>query len=244
MFRPGYDLVLPLQRQWGRPTATIDLHRPRKWLLSFRGTVKDRPQPYYQHRWLAAEYWDTSRDDVVVDVQCSRSWLFGAFAKTYKPYDDQSQTVYADLLWNSTFGFCPGGSGVGSYRFGEVLSTGGIPVVVHDLVLPLSPEMDWTPCVVRISEARIIDLPDMLRSMNATEIRQRQAHCWELLQHVLGDAPDVNGLWKSQYNVTFVRAMEIWTTRVTNAWEMRERLRRINPPARVLGENASGGMPR
>ena len=37
---------------------------------SFRGMVKDRPQPYYQHRWLAAEYWDTSQGDVLVDVQC------------------------------------------------------------------------------------------------------------------------------------------------------------------------------
>lgn len=231
IYRPGYDLALPLRRQWGRAAApaAVDLHRPRKWLLTFRGSVKDRPQPYHQHRWLAAEYWDTSQNDVLVDVQCTRSWLLGAFPQTYKTYDHRSKTIYNDLMWNSTFGFCPGGSGVGTYRFGEVLSTGGIPVVTHDLVLPLQPEMDWTGCTVRVSEARIIDLPAMLRRMPPAEIRQRQVRCWQLLQSVLGDAPDEEqGVYRSQYRVTFAKAMEIWAARIATALEMRERLRLIN----------------
>jgi len=227
IFRTGYDLTLPLKRQWGRLTEGVDLHRPRKWLLTFRGTVKDRPQPYYQHRWLAAEYWEPA-DDVLVDVQCTRSKLLGAFQTTYKPYDDRSKTIYSDLMWNSTFGFAPGGSGVGSYRLGEVLSTGGIPVVTHDLVLPLAPEVDWTGCAVRVSEARIVDLPRQLRSMTQEEVRQRQTNCWRLLKIVIGDAENDKGVWTSQYQVTFAKAMEIWAARIANALEMRERLRQIN----------------
>ena len=231
--RPGYDMVLPLERHWGRPTATVeDLHRPRRWLLTFRGTVKDRPQPYYQHRWLAAEYWEEA-DDVLVDVRCTHSTLLGAFSKTYKDYEytqSSPTNIYDDIMWNSTFGFCPGGSGVGTYRLGEVLSTGGIPVVTHDLVLPLAPEMDWTGCAVRVAEARIVDLPAILRRKSPEEIRERQRNCWRLLRTVLGDAESSSspGLWKSRYRVTFAKAMEIWAARIASALELRDRLRRIN----------------
>jgi hypothetical protein len=131
-------------------------------------------------------------------------------------------------MWESTFGFAPGGSGVGSYRFGEILSTGGIPVVTHDLVLPLAPEMDWSDCVVRVSEARIVDLPRRLRSMPAEEVRNRQRRCWHLFQSVLGDKRLEEGKWTSDERVTFARSMEIWSVRVSHALALRDTLRTVN----------------
>jgi Exostosin family len=245
LFRPGFDQTLPLPRHWNRKenqaTAhhatsssadsaafALDIHRPRKWLLTFRGNIRDGPQPYYQHRWLAAEYWnvDEKETDVFVDVRCEHATWFGAVLHTVKNYEYPG-SIYDELMWESTFGFAPGGSGVGSYRFGEILSTGGIPVVTHDLVLPLAPEMDWSGCVVRVSEARIIDLPRRLRAMSVTQVRNRQRRCWHLFQSVLGDKR-LDEVWTSDERVTFARSMEVWSVRVANALALRDSLRKVN----------------
>lgn len=250
VFRSGYDQALPLNRHWGRrgfntwssnktfdaasaPPAVdsrndlkLDLHRPRRWMLSFRGTIKDMPHPYYQHRWLAMEYWDTSKNDVFVDVQCVECFVFGAFARTVKDYYHSAQ-IYDSLMWESTFGFAPGGSGVGSYRFAEILSTGGIPVVTPDLILPLAPEVDWSGCIVQVTETRIIDLPRLLREMTLTEIQHRQRRCWQLFQTIIGDKEHSEGLFVSDEQVTFEKSMQIWTERTQNAIALNDQLRAI-----------------
>jgi len=214
--RKGYDLTLPLPRGWGRPIPpqNVDIHRPRKWLLSFRGSIQDSLHPYYQHRWLAAEYWEDAAD-VIVDVQCKQRTLLGGKKVTYKPYT-LDESSYDDMIWNSTFGFSPGGSSVGSYRFGEILSTAGIPVVTQDFVPPLYPEVDWSKCLVIVSEARIVDLPRLLRAYSQEEVKQRQRACWSLLQNVIGDKPEGN-VWKGDGRVAFTKAMEVWARRISNA---------------------------
>jgi hypothetical protein len=226
--RTGYDLVLPLPRVWARPVPPqhVNIHRPRKWLLSFRGSIQDSLHPYYQHRWLAAEYWENA-NDVVVDVQCKHRKLLGGKA-TYKPYRMDASS-YDDMIWNSTFGFSPGGSSVGSYRFGEVLSTAGIPVVTQDFAPPLSPEVDWSKCIVIVSEARIVDLPRILRNIPQEEIRMRQQACWQLLQHVIGDHQKQgdNG-WRHDDRITFAKAMDVWAIRISNAIKQGEQLEVLN----------------
>lgn len=222
--RVGYDLTLPLARVWGRPSSSIHdvhIHRPRKWLLSFRGSIQDSLHPYYQHRWLAAEYWEDS-EDVVVDVQCKHLKLLTGEKVITKPYHLPASS-YDDMIWNSTFGFSPGGSSVGSYRFGEILSTGGIPVVTQDFVPPLHPEVDWSDCIVVVSEARIIDLPRILRMYSKTEIEKRQRVCWRLLQNVIGDKKEGN-VWRGDPRVAFAKAMQVWSIRISNALGRQQQL--------------------
>ena len=208
--RPGYDQVLPLYRIWARPMPpqAVDIHRPRKWLLSFRGGIQDVMTPYYQHRWLAAEYWENAMD-VLVDVSCRRHGK-----PNYKNYSLPG-TIYPAMMINSTFGFAPGGSGVGSYRFGEYLSTATIPVVVDDFVAPLYPEIDWSGCIVRVSESRIIDLPRILRGYTAQDIASRQKRCWQIHEIVYGEHQTSKG-WVHDYRVTFTKALEIWSARVAS----------------------------
>jgi hypothetical protein len=179
--------------------------------------------PYYQHRWLAAEYWEDSVNDVIVDVQCKHLKLLSAGKSIVKPYQLIAAASFDDMIWNSTFGFSPGGSSVQSYRFGEILSTGGIPVVTQDFVPPLHPEVDWSGCIVRVSEARIVDLPRLLREYSKTEIEGRQRACWHLLQNVIGDRQDGN-VWREDGRVTFSKAMQVWAIRISNALARRERI--------------------
>jgi hypothetical protein len=164
---------------------------------------------------------------VVVDVQCKHRKLLGGKA-TYKPYRMDASS-YNDMIWNSTFGFSPGGSSVGSYRFGEVLSTAGIPVVTQDFAPPLSPEVDWSKCIVIVSEARIVDLPRILRNIPQEEIRMRQQACWQLLQHVIGDHQKQgdNG-WRHDARITFAKAMDVWAIRISNAIKQAEQLEALN----------------
>lgn len=222
--RPGYDQVLPLIRQWGRPVPPneVDIFRKRKWLLTFRGGIQNVGTPYYHHRWLASEYWQDD-DDIFIDVSCRRH----RERVTYKRYK-YPKSIYPDLMWNSTFGFAPGGAGVSSYRFSEMLSTATIPVVVDDMVPPLSPELDWSGCIVRISETRIIDLPRILReSFTAEDIAKRQKRCWDLHELVLGEyqvldtgkstSETPSYVWKDDPRVTFMLAMKVWAARVSHA---------------------------
>jgi len=231
--RPGYDMVLPLRRRWGRrvPPQDVDVHRPRSCLVGFRGSIQRTLHPNYQHRWLAAEYWETSNDpldddDVKVDAQC-----LGRHKEVIHPYHNLSASAYGDFLWNCTFQFCPGGSGVGSFRFGEVLSTGGIPIVTPDFGPPLAPELDWSDCVVQVSEARIIDIPRILRHdyLQPDALRQRQQKCWELHRIVYGEKAVGNNSWQDDERVVFGKAMEIWAIRIANALDMERRKGFVNP---------------
>jgi hypothetical protein len=169
--RLGYDVPLPLPRHWKRPVPLyqVPLASQRPVLLSFRGSIQDTLQPYYQHRWLAAEYWKED-PDVTVNAQCvhrRKVVLWGGDQnknQILRPYDNERwESSFDYLLLNSTFVFAPGGSGVNTYRFGEALSAGAIPVVTPDFVPPLVPELDWSPCLVVVSESRIVDLPRILR---------------------------------------------------------------------------------
>lgn len=229
--RPGYDMALTFQQKWGRdvPQHHVDIHRPRKWLLSFRGRIRDFygdlpgnafvNSPYYTHRWMAAEYWEDA-PDIFLDIRCVEDKLLPL---RHDVDYNHASSIYSDLLWNTTFGFAPGGNSVGSFRLSEILSTGGIPVVTQDFVAPLAPEIDWEGCVVRISEARIVDLPRILRQFTVDQIRQRQETCWHLYHVILGDTQSTKDkLYRTDERVTFQKAMEIWATRMSTALEMRD----------------------
>ena len=225
MARVGYDQVLPLERRWPRTVAPskVNIHRPRRWLVSFRGDIQHKGIPYYNHRWLASEYWEVA-EDIYVDVQCRKNH------KTYKEYEGPS-SMYEQIMWNSTFGFCPGGAGVSSYRLGEYLSTGTIPVVVGDIVAPFAPEVDWSSCWIMIPEARVVDVPRILREISPQEIRQRQKRCWQLHGMIWGERKRLdNSKWVDEPGVTFARGMEIWAVRIAKAVEGHARFHELFSP--------------
>jgi hypothetical protein len=217
-FRSGYDIPLPLLALWNPPAKNLDIHRPRRLLLSFKGSIQDTLQPYYQHRWLAAEYW-YGENDVEIDVQCKHKTLRGPI-KTSANYDHSSSQHFDDLMVNATFGFCPGGSHVTSFRFTEVLSAGGIPVILPEVVTPFAPEMSWSGCVVRTSQARIVDLPRILRAMPAEEIRKRQNECQRLFQFIRNEPGQSMGL---------TTTMKVWVARIQQAIQSAQILAEFNP---------------
>jgi Exostosin family len=222
--RRGYDVPLPRVAHSSMLLRTTRLpvdDAPRHYLLSFKGTINDWPQFWYYHRWMAVEYWNhttstttkAKESDIVVDVQCDDG------GRNYTSSD------YVTLLLNSTFGFAPGGASVGSYRFGEVLGLGGIPVVLQDFVSPMWPELDWSGCILKVSEARLVDLPRILRAISKEEIRSRQQRCKVLFQQTIGWKKVGIEMWEIDNGVrSFLTAMKVWNWRIQDyhAKQMRQ----------------------
>lgn len=63
---------------------------------------------------------------------------------TIRSYHDDSnqRKCILIILLNSIFGFCTGGSGVGSYRVGEVLQARGVFIIVPGTIPALQPEIN------------------------------------------------------------------------------------------------------
>lgn len=221
-FRPGYDVSTPMWPKWKVPqelkAMANDVYRERPYLMSFKGTIVNSFQPFYQHRWLAAEYlWE--EPDFRIDVRCKKmSMIPGREKRVVKPYEvEPSPEDYNDLMLNSTFGFCPGGSSITSYRFTEYLSAGAIPVIVAGTIPPLSPEVDWSNCLVTVSEARIVDLRRILRDISREEVLERRRNCRNIYSSLFQS---------NDFAISYI--MRIWVQRIENAIEEREKLKDLN----------------
>jgi len=216
--RTGYDmpLALPITANTKRnvvpPSHNNTSTNSRPYLLQFRGAIQSTQHLGYHHRWMAAEYWDPN-DSVKVDVKCVyKDWLLNqGGSRVTHDYVYPAQ-VYREWMEQSVFSFAPGGSGPGSYRFAEILSAGGIPVVTDDFVPPLYPEYDWSECLVAVATEHIVDFPRRLRLYTELEIKKRQNACARLLDTIVDMGNDY-----TDTRVMLTRALEIWALRVQYA---------------------------
>jgi hypothetical protein len=97
---------------------------------------------------------------------------------------DNAQGKYTKLLTQSLFGAAPRGDNLYTYRFGEILSAGAIPVVYADeWVLPFGPQLvDWNEWVVRIPErdaARTLDYLGNITNAKRCVMRQTAYKFWK-----------------------------------------------------------------
>ncbi|XP_037802046.1 exostosin-1b-like [Penaeus monodon] len=80
---------------------------------------------------------------------------------------------YEVLLRNSTFCLVPRGRRLGSFRFLEVLQAGCVPVLLaNGWELPFSEVIDWSRSALWADERLLLQVPDMVRSINASQILQ------------------------------------------------------------------------
>mmetsp|Transcript_5181 Transcript_5181/g.10573 ORF Transcript_5181/g.10573 Transcript_5181/m.10573 type:complete len:128 (+) Transcript_5181:2-385(+) len=119
------------------------------------------------------------------------------------------------MLLNSPFFFCPGGGGTNSFRFAEALQGGAIPVVTGDFLPPFHPEIDWSGCIVRVSEVRVVDLPRIVREISKDDIQRRQLNCSALLDSIFGKPIDS----RQHFSV----AMQVWNIRIKSALQRMEK---------------------
>lgn len=220
--RLGYDIPLARLRhtsaefhQTQLPNLTISGKRPT--LLNFKGNIFRMPQVWWHHRYLAFEYWEES-PSVVCDIVCKMANRFRGRTRKYAT----PRNAYAALMLNTTFAFCPGGGSVNSFRFAEALGLGAIPVVTSEFVAPLAPEIEWSGCLIRVSEARIIDIPRIVRAISEEEVVTRQERCRYLFDTTIGWIADADG-WSLDRTKSFSMALLIWHQRIENYHRFKQR---------------------
>nr|XP_027208304.1 exostosin-1b-like [Penaeus vannamei] len=116
-----------------------------------------------------------NQDDVLGDIDRRTGVVRFAFivhgirslVQIYGLYD------YEVLLRNSTFCLVPRGRRLGSFRFLEVLQAGCVPVLLaNGWELPFSEVIDWSRSALWADERLLLQVPDMVRSINASQILQ------------------------------------------------------------------------
>lgn len=94
---------------------------------------------------------------------------------------------FNDNIRNSLYGFCCRGAGNFSFRFGEVLSHGRIPVLLDtDCVLPYENIIDWNEYALIIPESdinsiveRIIEYHENLTTSEVLKIQIKNRNIWK-----------------------------------------------------------------
>mmetsp|Transcript_22402 Transcript_22402/g.33997 ORF Transcript_22402/g.33997 Transcript_22402/m.33997 type:complete len:559 (+) Transcript_22402:136-1812(+) len=218
--RVGYDVPLYFGKQ-KHPLAVNEniynlvqnqVHRSRRYLVTYQDVLMPTSL-FFFHGWLASEYWPRDDPEIFVDIQC------------HKNNDTKTQgKSYVENIMNSTFVFCPGSHFAGSPTFGEALALGAIPVVTTEFAEPFYPEVDWSGCLVKVNEGRIIDLPRKLRSMTRDSVASRQGTCMELFHRVIGWNAHEDGTTQIDLEGRgFAVAMRLWKLRIEVALERKKR---------------------
>ena len=142
-----------------------------------------RPAVSYKEGWVRslARALHNGRD-VIILTRCTRELedprlcadecaaRCNADRKEYGRHD------YQALLHNSTFGLVLPGITPMSYRLAETMAAGAVPVIVSDfLTIPFINIFDWSTLAVRVPEALLLQVPDILRSLDFDRVSRMRA---------------------------------------------------------------------
>ncbi|CAM9146099.1 unnamed protein product [Scytosiphon promiscuus] len=144
-YRSGYDISVPLAPRKLFPEFEKIPAANRKYLLTFKGTL------YLggvggEERTAAARIHDPTSGIVSV-LRCFElhgEQLLPENVEYCSHAHKRFNSFDYERLMNTTFGLVPSGRSPGTYRLGEVMSAGAIPVfVMRDAILPLPEQIDW-----------------------------------------------------------------------------------------------------
>ncbi|CAN0315169.1 unnamed protein product [Pylaiella littoralis] len=144
-YRAGYDISVPLSPKHVFPALAAIPPSDRQFFLTTKGSVY-LSSGGSEERMSVVPLHD-EESGVIMSLHCFE--MHGEhllpenveYCKSLKDrYDDHD---YGSLM-NTTFGLVPSGRSPGTFRLGEVMSAGAIPVFVgRELVLPFREEFDW-----------------------------------------------------------------------------------------------------
>lgn len=113
-------------------------------------------------------------------IEDSSEYNFFGSAKHSAEQMERRRIEYSTLLRRSKFVICPRGSGPASFRLFETLAAGRVPVIVSDeWVEPKGP--DWETCSVRVPEADVAKIPQLLEQRNSewAQLAKAATGVWE-----------------------------------------------------------------
>ncbi|CAL4082003.1 unnamed protein product, partial [Meganyctiphanes norvegica] len=187
-FRSGFDISLPLfhktHPEKGGENGFLAANAfpgTKKYLLAFKGKryvygigSETRNSLYHLH----------NKRDIVLVTTCKHGGSWKEHKDERCDFDNMQYDKYdyEVLLRNSTFCLVPRGRRLGSFRFLEVLQAGCIPVLLaNGWELPFSEVINWGQAAIWADERLLLQVPDMLRSINSSQIlwmRQQSQVLW------------------------------------------------------------------
>ncbi|CAM9433541.1 unnamed protein product, partial [Ectocarpus sp. 8 AP-2014] len=143
-YRTGYDISVPLAPRH----VFHDLAKVAPWdRRFFLATTVGYLGEHGSEEWMGLIPLQDEENGVNLSMHCfenHQDHLLPENPEFRQAQTDQYQGQDYRRLMNSTFGLVPAGWSSGTYRLGEVMSAGSIPVFVgRDLVLPFMEQIDW-----------------------------------------------------------------------------------------------------
>ncbi|XP_013790088.1 exostosin-1-like, partial [Limulus polyphemus] len=188
-FRPQFDISIPLfpknhPNKGGERGTLTSNNFPvnQKYILVFKGKryvhgigSETRNSLYHVH----------NNNDIILVTTCrhGKSWKQMKDRRCETDNEEFDRWDYHFLMHNSTFCLVPRGRRLGSFRFLEALQAGCIPLLLSNgWELPFGEVIDWTKATVWADERLLLQVPDVVRSVNQTRVHALRQHTqilWE-----------------------------------------------------------------
>lgn len=94
---------------------------------------------------------------------------------------------YMEKLSQFKFGFCPVGQGLNSYRIGECMQVGTVPIIIEHKCLPLESYIDWNSCALIFDsehDVTIENINELMKNRDYEELRKNAIFNWEKFHRV------------------------------------------------------------
>ena len=119
-------------------------------------------------------------DSLIINTRYNKSiFKIGKFKK-WKI--QRHQTGYYDNLCKVKFGFCPTGGGLNSYRLGECMRIGVIPIIVGHKSYPFEDEINWSEFSLIFENQNEItheNIQSMMKSKNYDHMKEMCMKIWK-----------------------------------------------------------------
>lgn len=101
-------------------------------------------------------------------------WFVGTTEEARAAYGSAGSDIA--MIHRSTFTLCPAGFGRWTFRLGQALRLGSIPVLLADgYRMPHSDSIDWSNCIITVNERDVDAVPDLLRDIPPSQVTEMQA---------------------------------------------------------------------
>ncbi|CAM9463743.1 unnamed protein product [Laminaria digitata] len=190
-FRYGYDIAIPLLAQVIFDDMTGIAPQDRKYFATFKGTLYLSGNGHLE-RTAVRNLGEAAANDpsVVVVEKCQTRHNEHLQSRNVELCEglkrDYDKTDYGDLM-NTTFALVPAGRSPATYRLGEALSAGAIPVFIHqNFVKPFPGKIPWSTFSFSVPAEESPSIIDTLRAVPVEKLAKMQATALQVFDSYFG----------------------------------------------------------
>jgi len=106
---------------------------------------------------------------------------FPAIFNIRRPHIQQDMIFkFLTNIADAKFGFCPAGRGLSSYRIGECMQVGVVPIIIGHKCLPLEPYIDWKEFALIFPDQNEVTHENIQKQLNGRDYKTMGNKCIEM----------------------------------------------------------------